>query len=54
MSFINWFCIAYTVFTLICFVWTMFAIKKAPLVDSKEPFLRGDMKPEDLEKDKEG
>lgn len=51
MSFLNWFCIIYTVITLICFVWTMIAIKKAPSVDPKELFLRGDMKPKDLIKE---
>ncbi len=51
MSFLNWFCIAYTVFILICLVWTMIAIKKAPEVNPKEAFLKGDIKHEDSTKE---
>ncbi len=53
MNFISWICIIYTAFTLVCFVWLTYAIKKAPLVDPQEPFLKGDIKSEDLEEDKE-
>ena len=51
MTFVNWFCIIYTIITLICFCWVLYAIHHAPSVDPTKPFLKGDITKEDLEKD---
>lgn len=52
MTFINWFCIIYTIITVGCFCWVIFEVKHAPSVDPTEPFLKGDINKEDLEEDK--
>lgn len=53
MSWLNWFCIIYTIITIICFVYTLYAIKHAPVIDPQKPFLKGDISTKELNKSKE-